>query len=153
GAATASRPRCCARRFPGRRMHRRKSLLRSRGAHCPVCFDSAPTPTALFLTLGGAGSAGGAPPAARRSLSAMDITVRPRTAADERIVRPFLREIHSERVARLGRIEHPLEHPALVAERHGRFAGLLTYVPGDGECEILTLHATERGQGVGTALI
>lgn len=83
----------------------------------------------------------------------MDITVRPRTAADERIVRPFLRENHSERVARLGRIEHPLEHPALVAERHGRFAGLLTYVPGDGECEILTLHATERGQGVGTALI
>lgn len=56
-------------------------------------------------------------------------------------------------MARLGRIEHPLEHPALVAERDGRLVGVLTYVPGDGECEILTLHAAERLRGVGTALI
>lgn len=81
------------------------------------------------------------------------VTVRQREPGDRDVVEPFLRENHSHRVARLGRVERPLEHPALIAERDGRFAGLLTYVLGDGDCEILTLHATESWSGVGTALI
>ena len=42
----------------------------------------------------------------------------------------------------------------LIAEtKEGQPAGLLTYIPTDDACEILTLHAVEQGQGAGTALI
>ena len=73
--------------------------------------------------------------------------------ADEPVVADFLRERHSERVARLRRLERPLDHPGLVAEQGGRLAGVLTYVIGTDACEILTLHATEQWRGAGTALI
>jgi GNAT superfamily N-acetyltransferase len=41
----------------------------------------------------------------------------------------------------------------LVAEQDGRLVGVLTYVVRGAECEVLTLHADERWQGVGSALI
>jgi GNAT superfamily N-acetyltransferase len=81
------------------------------------------------------------------------IDIRPREPADEPAVGAFLAERHSARVARLGRLERPLDHPALVAERDGALAGVLTYVIGREDCEILTLHTTEQSHGVGTALI
>jgi GNAT superfamily N-acetyltransferase len=81
------------------------------------------------------------------------IAVRERREDDRPTVEAFLAERHSRRVARLGRLENPLDHPALVAERDGALGGVLTYVMGAGECEILTLHAAERSRGVGTALI
>ena len=81
------------------------------------------------------------------------IRVRPREPADEPAVGAFLAERHSARVARLGRLERPLDHPALVAERDGALAGVLTYVVGRDDCEILTLHAAEQWHGVGTALL
>jgi GNAT superfamily N-acetyltransferase len=81
------------------------------------------------------------------------IRVRPREPADEPAVGAFLAERHSARVARLGRLERPLDHPALLAERDGALAGVLTYVIGRDECEILTLHAAEQWRGVGTALL
>jgi GNAT superfamily N-acetyltransferase len=81
------------------------------------------------------------------------IRVRPREPADEPAVGAFLAARHSARVARLGRLERPLDHPALVAERDGALAGVLTYVVGRDECEILTLHAAQRWHGVGTALL
>jgi N-acetylglutamate synthase-like GNAT family acetyltransferase len=56
-------------------------------------------------------------------------------------------------VARLGRLERPLEHPALIAERDGKLAGVLTYVIDGDECEILTLHTAEQWRGAGTALL
>jgi GNAT superfamily N-acetyltransferase len=56
-------------------------------------------------------------------------------------------------VARLGRLERPLEHPALIAESDGKLAGVLTYVIDRDECEILTLHTAEQWRGVGTALL
>jgi GNAT superfamily N-acetyltransferase len=83
----------------------------------------------------------------------MAISIRQGAASDRAEVLAFLRENHSERVARLERIEHPLDHPALLAERDGRLAGVLTYVVADDQCEILTLHAAERWHGVGSALI
>ena len=52
-----------------------------------------------------------------------------------------------------GRLEHALEHPALVAERDGALVGVLTFVLGDDDCEILTLHASERFAGRARALI
>jgi GNAT superfamily N-acetyltransferase len=79
--------------------------------------------------------------------------VRPRTPADEPVVADLLRRRYSERVARLRRLERPLDHPGLVAEQGGKLAGVLTYVIGEDSCEILTLHATERWRGAGTALL
>jgi GNAT superfamily N-acetyltransferase len=56
-------------------------------------------------------------------------------------------------VARLGRIEDSLAHPALVAEEDGQVVGVLTYILGTDSCEVLALHAAERLRGVGTALL
>ena len=81
--------------------------------------------------------------------------VRPREAADRPAARAFLAEHNSARVARLGELLEPLDHPALLAEAGGEMLGMLTYVPDPGweQCEVLTLHATEQWHGVGTALI
>ena len=82
--------------------------------------------------------------------------IRPRDAADQAAARAFLTRHGSLRVARLGELVHPLEHPALVAEAGGgQVLGMLTYVPGQDwqQCEILTLHADEQWRGAGTALI
>jgi GNAT superfamily N-acetyltransferase len=86
-------------------------------------------------------------------LSSPELRVRQRAESDRAEVEAFLADRYSRHVARLGRLEHALDHPALVAERDGTLAGVLTYVlEGDG-CEILTLHAAERFGGAGTALI
>jgi GNAT superfamily N-acetyltransferase len=81
------------------------------------------------------------------------IEVRERREADRPTVEAWLTERHSRRVARLGRLEQPLDHAALLAERDGKLAGVLTYVIRGDDCEILTLHASERGRGAGTALV
>ena len=82
------------------------------------------------------------------------MTIREREAADRDVVERFLSERHSARVARLGELVDPLEHPALIAERDdGSLAGVLTYVVDGDSCEILTLHVAEQWTGVGTALI
>lgn len=81
--------------------------------------------------------------------------VRLRQAADQAAAREYLARPGSVRVARLGELAHPLDHPALIAETAGgRLAGVLTYVPGQDwqQCGILTLHAGERWHGAGTAL-
>ena len=82
--------------------------------------------------------------------------VRPREAADRVAAWTFLACHHSARVARLGELLDPLDHPALLAEADdGRLLGMLTYVPERGweQCEVPTLHASEQWHGVGTALI
>ena len=82
------------------------------------------------------------------------MTIREREAADRDAVERFLSERQSARVARLGELVDPLEHPALIAERDdGSLAGVLTYVVDGDSCEILTLHVAEQWTGVGTALI
>jgi GNAT superfamily N-acetyltransferase len=81
------------------------------------------------------------------------VRIREREAGDREVVARFLAERYSARVARLGRLEDPLEHPALIAERDGALAGVLTYVVSGDACEILTLHVTEQWGGVGTALV
>ena len=79
--------------------------------------------------------------------------VRLRVESDRPVVESFLARWHSSRVARLGALERPLEHSALVAEEDGRLIGLLTYVVDGTRCEILTLHSDEPRRGVGSALI
>ena len=84
------------------------------------------------------------------------MNVRPREATDQAAAQAFLARHNSLRVARLGKLVHPLDYPALVAETAGgRLLGTLTYVPGQDwrQCEILTLHADEQWHGTGTALI
>jgi GNAT superfamily N-acetyltransferase len=83
------------------------------------------------------------------------VKVRPREAADRAAAQAFLARHGSLRVARLGELVHPLDHPAFVAETaDGQLAGMLTYVPGQHwqQCEILTLHADQQWHGAGTAL-
>jgi ribosomal protein S18 acetylase RimI-like enzyme len=91
------------------------------------------------------------------SVSTADTLRRMRVRAAEPRDRPalerFLERWHSLRVARLGALEYPLDHPQLVAELDGRLIGVLTYVVRGAECEVLSLHADERRQGVGSALI
>jgi hypothetical protein len=78
------------------------------------------------------------------------VRVRAREAADLQAVERFLSGRDSLRVARLGRLERTLDHPALVAEGEGgEMAGVLTYVPGEAEAEILTLHAARQWGGAG----
>ena len=79
--------------------------------------------------------------------------IRPREAADRAAVEGFLSRWNALRTARLGVLERPLEHPALVAEEDDRLIGMLTYVVDGPQCEVLTLHVDESGRGVGTALI
>jgi GNAT superfamily N-acetyltransferase len=82
--------------------------------------------------------------------------VRPRQPADIPAVRAFLAEHHHARVARLGALVDPFDHPALLAEdEDGRLLGVLTYVlDRDGaQCEVLTLYTAHQWRGVGTALL
>jgi GNAT superfamily N-acetyltransferase len=82
------------------------------------------------------------------------VRVRAREDSDDENVGRFLADRHSLRVARLGVLERPLDHPALLAESEGGdLAGVLTYILGGRDCEILTLHAARRWGGVGTALV
>jgi ribosomal protein S18 acetylase RimI-like enzyme len=82
-----------------------------------------------------------------------ELHVRRREESDQQAIDAFLEERAALHVARLGRLEHALEHPALVAERDGALVGVLTFVLGDEDCEILTLHALERFRGTGSALV
>jgi GNAT superfamily N-acetyltransferase len=86
-------------------------------------------------------------------LSLSELRVRHRDEDDRDEVETFLVKRGALRVARLGRLEQTLDHPALVAERDGTLVGVLTFVLGKGDCEILTLHAAERFGGTGTALV
>jgi ribosomal protein S18 acetylase RimI-like enzyme len=80
--------------------------------------------------------------------------VRPSSSSDQGAIDAFLDERSAQRVARLGELVAAREHPALLAQDdEGRLAGLLTYILDGDRCEILTLHATERRRGVGSALI
>ncbi len=81
------------------------------------------------------------------------LRIRRREEGDQDALEAFLDERSALRVARLGRLERTLEHPALVAEHGGALRGVLTFVLGETDCEILTLHAAERFRGTGSALI
>ncbi len=77
-----------------------------------------------------------------------------RASRPEDGVEAFLTARNADRVARLGALEDALAHPHLVAHyADGALAGVLTYVIGGEECEVLTLHAADRHRGTGTALI
>jgi ribosomal protein S18 acetylase RimI-like enzyme len=79
--------------------------------------------------------------------------VRRKEPADRHVLLAFYDDHASARVARLGELVHPIEHPALLAEDDGRLAGVLTYIMEGEQCEILTLHSADQSRGAGSALI
>jgi ribosomal protein S18 acetylase RimI-like enzyme len=83
------------------------------------------------------------------------VRIRRREPSDRPAVEDFLARWNSLRVARLGRIERPLDHPAMIAadDDDGRLVGVLTYVVDEPQCEVLTLHIDDRRRGVGSALL
>jgi N-acetylglutamate synthase-like GNAT family acetyltransferase len=83
----------------------------------------------------------------------MALEIRMRRPEDVPAVTAFLERHHSARVARLDRLERPLEHPALLAADSGTVAGVLTYIIGGSSMEILTLHAERQWAGCGTSLV
>ena len=68
-------------------------------------------------------------------------------------VSAFLDRHHSMRVARLDKLERPLDHPAILAPNRGVLAGVLTYIVDGATMEILTLHTQEQWMGCGTSLL
>jgi GNAT superfamily N-acetyltransferase len=79
--------------------------------------------------------------------------VRPVTPADRATVDAFLAASWSDFVARRGELVDARREEALLAEADGRLAGVATLVQREDELEVLTLHAVERWQGTGTALL
>jgi len=65
----------------------------------------------------------------------------------------FLTEFNTLRVARRGEVVDSLDHPAVLAFADGELTGVATYVVDGDSCELLTLHATTRLVGVGSALL
>ena len=57
----------------------------------------------------------------------MPARIRPARPDDRPTLEPFLARWHSLRVARRGTLEHPLDHPALLAEQGTELLGVLTY--------------------------
>jgi ribosomal protein S18 acetylase RimI-like enzyme len=79
--------------------------------------------------------------------------VRHSQSGERAVVEGFLAAHNSARVARRGTLEAPMNHPQLVAIDGDRLLGVLTYVLDGRDCEVLTLHADIRREGVGTELM
>jgi GNAT superfamily N-acetyltransferase len=86
-------------------------------------------------------------------IATMPTRIRTAGPEDRARLEPFLARWHSLRVARRGAIDHPLDHPMLLAEDGTDLVGALTYVIRGAECEVLTLHADRQWSGVGSALL
>lgn len=83
-----------------------------------------------------------------------DVHVRKATEADQAAIEHLLTESWGGPIV----IGHGVEYnaarlPALLAERDGVFAGLLTYHVADGDLEIVSIDATTRHAGAGSALL
>ena len=81
------------------------------------------------------------------------VRVVPSRAEDRPAVERFLQDHSSLRAARRGELMSPATHPGFLAWSGDDLAGVATYVVSGTSCELLTLHATERFAGTGTALL
>jgi N-acetylglutamate synthase-like GNAT family acetyltransferase len=82
------------------------------------------------------------------------IDVRQATAADHsRIVDLLARSWGSTTVVGHGVVYDAATLPALLAERRGRLAGLLTYAIGSDDFEVVSIDAVVKSAGVGTVLL
>ncbi|MBN1401471.1 MAG: GNAT family N-acetyltransferase [Anaerolineae bacterium] len=84
----------------------------------------------------------------------MTIEVREIEPEDRAWVHHFLeRYAGGAQVVSRGVLHQADQLPGLIATRHGAAEGLLTYRIADREMEVVTLHAAQPGQGVGSRLI
>jgi GNAT superfamily N-acetyltransferase len=83
----------------------------------------------------------------------MAMRVVPSRAEDRPAVEKFLRAHGSLRAVRRGELMRPADHPGFLAWSADDVVGAATYVVTGSSCELLTLHATERFAGTGTALV
>ena len=81
------------------------------------------------------------------------VRVVPSRAEDRPAVENFLQAHDALRAARRGELAHPSHHPGVLAWSGDDLVGVATYVVSGTSCELLTLHATERLAGTGTALL
>jgi ribosomal protein S18 acetylase RimI-like enzyme len=79
--------------------------------------------------------------------------VRAMEPADQERVDRFLSDHNAALAARLDQLVDARRQPAFIAEDDGELAGVLTYIVADTDCEILTLHAVQSWQGIGTMLL
>lgn len=83
-----------------------------------------------------------------------EIVVRALLEEDRRWVVHFLKELWgSNIIVAHGEMYAVDTLPGFVALVDGHYAGLLTYLIEDDECEIVTLNSLQKANGVGTALI
>jgi GNAT superfamily N-acetyltransferase len=68
-------------------------------------------------------------------------------------VEKFLRAHSALRAARRGELMRPADHLGFLAWSGDDLVGVATYVVSGPSCELLTLHATERFAGTGSALL
>jgi len=81
------------------------------------------------------------------------VRVVPGRAEDRPAAEKFLQAHHTLRAARRGELAHPSHHPGVLAWSGDDLVGVATYVVSGTSCELLTLHATERLAGTGSALL
>lgn len=84
------------------------------------------------------------------------IEIRPKTDADsDFIVSELRKHWHSTKIWSIGNVFDADQIPALIAWHNGQRIGLLTYQLhiGGAQLEVVTLSATDRRQGAGTALL
>jgi ribosomal protein S18 acetylase RimI-like enzyme len=81
------------------------------------------------------------------------IAVRDPLEPERAAIDAFLHERSADVVARRGELVDARRHPRLDATIDDRIVGVLTYLPGDGEAEALTVHAVGPGRGIGTAML
>lgn len=82
------------------------------------------------------------------------VRVRPATIEDRAWIEAHLnRSWGSTTVVTRGVAHHAARLPALLATHRGRIAGLATFRFAGEECELVTLDALRRRQGIGSALL
>lgn len=79
--------------------------------------------------------------------------VRSKTEQDDTQLRVFLSAHNAARVARRGELVDATEQPAVLAWSGDELVGAGTYVVRGPACELLTLHASRRFAGTGSALV
>ena len=79
--------------------------------------------------------------------------VRPKREQDDAQLRVFLSAHNAARVARRGELVDATGQPGVLAWSGDELVGAATYVVRGPACELLTLHASQRFAGTGSALV